>query len=211
MVVSVVAFVLRQLSPLRLSAGSVGSSFRAPRAVYFVHFFLPATRAAYLPITHRSLFFCCRLSSCGPVWLVRLRAAAVLLCPCLPATRFDSRSCCFFRRGGGEQLLTFALTVAVVVLAYVVARALQTVGLWATAVFITVVDVLLPSLVRLLCCLERHHNSVTHDLSVMNKVGRALLLFLFAFFFCVRCAHAQIGRALKIPSVVDGCLLHTVS
>lgn len=57
------------------------------------------------------------------------------------------------------------------VLAYVVARALQTVGVWATAVLIAVVDVLLPSLVRLFCCLERHHNAVTHDLSIMNKVS----------------------------------------
>ena len=71
---------------------------------------------------------------------------------------------------GGEQLLTFALTAAVVVLAYVVAKALQAAGVWATAVFIVVMDVLLPSLVRLFCCLERHHNAVTHDLSVMNKV-----------------------------------------
>eukprot|EP00752_Nemacystus_decipiens_P005744 g5197.t1 len=71
------------------------------------------------------------------------------------------------------QLLTFALTLAVVVLAYVVARALQTVGVWATAVLIAVMDVLLPSLVRLFCCLERHHNAVTHDVSIMNKLTLA--------------------------------------
>lgn len=105
------------------------------------------------------------------------------VCTCLHSC-FSLGVCCF----GGEQLLTFALTVAVVVLAYVVSRGLQTVGVWATAVFIAAVDVLLPSLVRLFCCLERHHNAVTHDLSVMNKVCFVfvvVVLFLADMSMCV--------------------------
>lgn len=68
-------------------------------------------------------------------------------------------------------MLTFAFTIGVVVAAYLGAQELQAIGVIATAVFITAVDAVLPSLIRLICSLERHHNVVAHDLSLMNKVS----------------------------------------
>lgn len=57
-------------------------------------------------------------------------------------------------------------------LGYIVASKLVAVGLLPVALVITALDAALPSLVRVVCCLERHHNVVTHDLSVMNKVRK---------------------------------------
>ncbi|CAM9879053.1 unnamed protein product [Ectocarpus sp. 4 AP-2014] len=67
----------------------------------------------------------------------------------------------------------FVLTTVIVIISFVAARELETVGVIATALVITVVDVVLPPLVRLICSVEKHHNSVSHDLSVMNKLTLA--------------------------------------
>ncbi|CAM9767689.1 unnamed protein product, partial [Ectocarpus sp. 8 AP-2014] len=71
------------------------------------------------------------------------------------------------------QVLTFVLTTMIVIMSFLAARELEAVGVVATALVITVVDVVLPPLVRLICSVEKHHNSVSHDLSVMNKLTMA--------------------------------------
>lgn len=63
------------------------------------------------------------------------------------------------------------------VLGFLVASKLQAVGMVAVAVVITALDAALPSLVRLVCSLERHHNMVAHDLSLMNKVTKGGVIF----------------------------------
>lgn len=62
------------------------------------------------------------------------------------------------------------MTAAVVILGFIVASSLQAVDNFATAVVIVAVDALLPIVVRAASSLERHHNSVGHEFSVMNKV-----------------------------------------
>ncbi|CBJ32197.1 conserved unknown protein [Ectocarpus siliculosus] len=71
------------------------------------------------------------------------------------------------------QVLTFVLTTMIVIISFLAARELEAIGVVATALVITVVDVVLPPLVRLICSVEKHHNSVSHDLSVMNKLTLA--------------------------------------
>ena len=75
------------------------------------------------------------------------------------------------RNGRKKQALAFVLTVAMVLISYLVASAAQQSGSpVAAAVVITIADALLPYLVKEACSLERHHNSVSEDLSFMNKV-----------------------------------------
>lgn len=73
------------------------------------------------------------------------------------------------------QILSLAVTAAVVILGFTMASSLQAVGNFATAVMIVAVDAVLPFVVRAASSLERHHNSVGHEFSVMNKV--CLLMF----------------------------------
>ncbi|CAM9253148.1 unnamed protein product, partial [Laminaria digitata] len=71
------------------------------------------------------------------------------------------------------QILTFTLTAVILVLAYLLASKLDPVGVVPVALVITALDAALPSLVRAISSLERHHSVVTHDLSFMNKLTLA--------------------------------------
>lgn len=87
-------------------------------------------------------------------FLVSLASPTLIPGPC----------CCLF------QILTFTLTAVILVLAYLLAAKLDPVGVIPVALVITALDAALPTLVRAISSLERHHSVVTHDLSFMNKV-----------------------------------------
>ena len=118
--------------------------------LYFSGVFCTSVRVFHLFVSCL-LFALLPFSSSPPLFLPPLLFLLVLLPPALHDI---------------EKILTFTLTAVILVLAYLLTSKLDPVGVLPVALVITALDAALPTLVRAISSLERHHSVVTHDLSL---------------------------------------------